>query len=189
MSGSALFFCVGLLALLGVFVPKQTRQEEAFWRARRNKTVLLWRGEPRPKGARRVELSSRWLSESEMCRLVNECGYPVDALTSGIYFQGRDKDTGEDVYNGLDGLSVDPELTYLRETTHGGGFHAKTVSRAITQYLPKVSENHAKAVFEVMVLRRRGVRVAKSLGLKASTVYQNTWVVMQALREEGSVML
>lgn len=209
MNGAALFHCVGLLVLLGVIDSpsedaKLTRHSDNWYFTNKpsirfvsdgnGRAFHMYHGEPRPKGARRVNLSTRWLTQKEIRHLVNDCGYDMAALTSGIYFKGkRDTPEGdvEDVFMGLEAerLTLTNEFTNLRRTTRGGGFHAKTVTRAIAEYLPGISDAHAKAVFDVIYRRRRGTHVALSLGVKPETVYHYTWQVMQRLRDEGSVML
>jgi hypothetical protein len=190
MNGSALFFSVGLLVLLGVFVsPTERRETENFWRARRDKTIRFYRGESRPKGYRTVKLQSQWPSTALLCAIA-KLGYPKGAIFSSSYFD----ENREENHVGAR-QAIHPEHPYLpatpelRGTTTGGGFHAKTITRAIERVLPGIPDAHAKGVYEVIVLRRKPYLVAASLGVKVETLYTYKNRVIRTLRSEGSVML
>jgi hypothetical protein len=207
MRAEEMFFCIGLLVLCGCFhIPAHvnTDEEEKFWRSRRGRSVHVTHGEQRPFGARRVEATSRWPSQAEVTRLVVKYGYCPSAAVAGIYRVGVD-DCADDEYNNdfdfgsnkhlVKTLAFHPEHPYipatpeLRGTTQGGGFHAETVARAIAEYLPGISDAHAKAVYEVIVLRRNAVHVAQTLGVSVGTVYQYKWKVTRALRSKGQICL
>jgi hypothetical protein len=196
MTPAELFFCVGLLVLCGCFhVPahENTTKEEKYWRETRGHSIHVYHGEPRPKGARRVTLRSQWPSTAELTRLVTKYGYPASAAVSAIYSKGCGFAQDEDGEQ-YQGRVLHPEHPYVPASpelrgTHVGGFHAKTVTRAIEKTLPGISEEHAKGVFETIALRRNDTLVAASLGIKVTTLYQYKWRVMCELRKEGSVML
>jgi hypothetical protein len=65
-----------------------TPGEERFRRARRNKSMHVYHGEPRPKGYRTVKLQSRFPSQA-LLRAIAELGFPAGAIISGMYW---DKD-------------------------------------------------------------------------------------------------
>ena len=160
-----------------------------------------WTGEPRPRGARRVQLHSNFPSPDYLRYLVNDLGYDghaaIAALSRGHVPwtrppADRRRANACNADEQAEGANYEystfspahpyiPAAPTLR-TTKGGGFKKEKVTAAIAKH--HWDDKHATAVFEIVYMRREPFLVAASLGLKLKTVYRYCMHVRADLKAE-----
>ena len=151
-----------------------------------------WTGESRPKGARRVKVRSSYPSQNYLHHLVNDLGYnkqtALAVMTRGhlpwlqLYDRRKISKTVIEY-----GIGTHPDHPYVplapnKRTKVGGGYRKEQVTAAIEKH--RWSDAIAKAVYEIVYMRREPFLVAASLGLKLATVYQYCSRVRADLRRE-----
>jgi hypothetical protein len=202
----AVYVSIALLATLGVFGDLHPPYNELLPSERRHISILVTRGEPRPDNYTTVELPKRWPSTDYLAWLVKDMGYCSSAAWGAVYHVAPTNDrravtlnevlgdSSADDWQANRSTTLHPEHPYIpaspqsRNTTVGGNFHAETVTRAIAEVLPGISDAHARGLFDILTKRRPAVKVAEALGVKVGTMYSYKYRLMVSIRERGCVV-